>query len=205
MRWYDSRRSGAWTPARRRSRGLPNAAGLYMTSLASSMPLDNDCRVPLGPRGSRHPPDRGQATSAVVPCPRRDAGAVRPGQGVVGQHLPDRGQAANGRWRRSRGYQRRPVPTSRRRGEPSRGRQWPSPAGYWPAASPPCPRRDAGDVVWVAWAITCRMASCIIAPRPRRDAGAFPVGQHPPDRRRAADAAHRPRAHVATPGRCNPW
>jgi hypothetical protein len=37
-----------------------------------------------------HLPDRGQA-AAIAPCPRRDAGACRPGG--VGQPLPDRGQA----------------------------------------------------------------------------------------------------------------
>ena len=29
------------------------------------------------------------------PWPRRDAGAFRPGRAAMGQHLPDRGQAAD--------------------------------------------------------------------------------------------------------------
>jgi hypothetical protein len=108
------------------------------------------------PAGSR-PGGDGAASHRPVPTSRRRA--VRGRRGIVGQPLPDRGQAATLRLSvaiatnvatvptsRRRGVpsghtamghlpdrgQPRPVPASRRRGVPSRGRRRPSPAGSGP-------------------------------------------------------------------------
>jgi hypothetical protein len=73
------------------------AAGLrfFLADGTSATPVPASRRRGVPLRGRRWAITWRIAATIVAPCPRRDAGPVRPGRGIIGQHLSDRGQAAD--------------------------------------------------------------------------------------------------------------
>jgi hypothetical protein len=153
--------------------------------------------VPLRRRRRPSPAGSRPGVTNIATCPRRDAGALRCA-GSDGRHLPDRGQAVSPCARvatpgrsvgvaitcriAARGCHHIPRDHVATPGRYPMGHRLPDRSQ---AATPdrrhvaPCPRRDAG--AFHQWGFTCRIAANGECPTPS------------------------PHAHVATPGRSDPW